>query len=444
MNTCDSDQEDWVERMVSALDPVAQTVTGQSYGVPPVPNEEYRKVAELAKNDNHAKAYFHHLLPALNEDPGYLIDLLCQHPGINPNLGGRDNRETFIVMPSSGHLLQLDMLARYLAKTGIQNGCREAVVHLDRFLSLSAEGRVPGYEIFVFRGLILSEELKIASGLEIIDYERAAERGLVRNDPPGPTNDMPDYSSMGALVLAREMTWGPCLFPPLSSRDEFPVPAREFRWSPGCGTDIFFDLLSLCTSQRVQILSILHCAPEFVDLNHGFGPGTGTSYFHTEHWTNEALTQENIGQLQKLLGLWSQFNPEKRDILELAVSRLSSSIYRNRGRFWAQDRILDAAIALEIMYELEPPELTNKLASRAAHMLAEEIDDRIAIFDQVHSFYKARSRIAHGDKGKGKKKKKTVDFKDAAELGFRLASATFHSLLYRGDFPYWKRMILSP
>ena len=431
-----------MEHMVGALDALVQTVTGQSYGVPPVPNEEYRMVAELAKNDNHAKAYFDHLLPALNEDPDHLIDLLCQHPGINPNLGGRDNRETFIVMPSSGHLLQLDMLARYLTKTGIQNECRDAVVHLDRFLSLSAQGRLPGYEIFVFRGLTLSGELEIVPGLEIIDYERAAERGLVRNEPPGPTNDMPDYAAMGALVLARGMTWGPCLVPPLSGRDEFPGTACEFRWSPGCGTGIFFDLLSLCTSQPIQILSILHCAPEFVDLNRGFGPGSSTGYLHSERLTNNALTRENIGQLQELLGLWSQFKPDKRDILELAVSRLSSSVYRNRGRFWVQDRILDAAIALEIMYELKPPELTNKLASRAAHMLAKEIDDRIDIFDQVHAFYEARSRIAHG--AKGKKKKKTIDFKDAAELGFGLAARTFHALLNRGDFPYWKRIILSP
>ena len=434
----------WVERMVGALDPLIQTATGQSYGVPPVPNEEYRMVARLAKSDNHAKAYFDHLLPSLNADPGDFIDLLCQHPGINSNLGGRDSRETFIVMPSSGWLRQLDMLARYLTKSGIKNGCWEAVVDLERFLSMSAQGCVPGYEIFVFRGLTLSGELEIVPGLEIIDYGRAAERGLVRNEPPGPTNDMPDYAAMGAMVLAREMTWGPCLVPPLSGRDRFPSPAREFRWSPGCGTDICFEILSLCTSQQVQVLSVLHCAPELVDIDRGFGPGSGAYYTHSEHWTNEALTGENIGQLQELLGLWSQFNPDKRDILELAVSRLSSSLYRNRGRFWVQDRILDAAIALEIMYELKPPELTNKLASRAAHLLAEEIDSRIDIFDEVHEFYDARSKIAHGGKGRGNRKTKTIDFKDTAKLGIGLGAKTFHALLDRGDFPDWKRLILSP
>ena len=442
MNACGWDREEWVACTVGALEPLVETVTGQRYGVPPLANEDYRKLGELARNDEHAIAYFEHLFPNLNRDPDPLIDLLCRHPGVRPNLGGGDNRDTFIVMPSSGHLLQMDTLARYLTRTALKHGCRDAVVRLEGLLSLSAEGRVPGYEVYVFRGLSLSGEIEIVPGLEIVDYERAAERGLVKKTRTGPTVDARDYAAMGALVLARAMTWGPCLVPPLSGRDEFPAPAREFRWAPGCDTGIFFDLLSLCTSRQVQILSIMYCAPEFVDVNKGFGPGTGTSFSYSDLLRSDPLGAENIERLRDVLGLWSEFNPEKRDILELAASRLSSSIYRNRGRFRVQDRILDAAIALEIMYELDPPELTNKLASRAAYILAQEIDDRIEIFDRVHAFYAARSRIAHG--GKGKKKKKAMSFKDAAESGYGLAADTFNGLLNKGDFPDWKRTILSP
>ena len=107
------------------------------------------------------------------------------------------------------------------------------------------------------------------------------------------------------------------------------------------------------------------------------------------------------------------------------------------------DRILDAAIALEIMYELKPPELTNKLATRAAHLLAKETDQRIEIFDRVHTFYDARSKIAHGDTGKGQRKKKGIDFKQAADSGFALASQTLRALLDRGKFPNWKELIMS-
>ena len=434
-----------MERMACALAPLVQTATGQTYGVPPLPNEQYRALAEQAKCDERARAFFDHLFPILNEDPNELIDLLCRHPGIKPNVGGSGNDlATFVVMPSKGFRLQLNILARYLTKSAIQQGCPKAVRHLDHFLGLSAQGRVPGYEISVFRGLTMAGEVKIAPGLEIIDYQLAAERGLVKNEPPGPTNTMPDYADMGALVLARQVTWGPCLVPPLTSRDEFPRLLPEFRWLPGCGTGIVFDLLSVCMSHQVQILSMLHCAPEFVDVSRGFAPGSSNGYIYSDHSSKKDLTKEHVSHLQGLLRLWSQFNADNRDILELAVNRLSSSIQRNRGRFREQDRILDAAIALEIMYDLKPPELTNKLANRAAHLLSDEIEKRIEIFDQVHLFYEARSKIAHGVDSKRKRKKKMTDFKDAAEVGFSLACETLQALLDNGDFPNWKLLILSP
>ena len=432
--------------MIHALDTLVQTVTAEPYGTSLISNEQYRAIANLAKIDQHAKACFDFLLPKLNEDPSELIDLLCRHPGLNPNISGSGNDlATFVVMPSNGSRLQLSRLARYLTKSAMRHGCPEAVGHLEYFLSLNEQGRVPGYEIFVFRGLTISGEIEIAPGLVIIDYQRAVERGLVKHEPPDPPDMMPDFAAMGALVLARQMTWGPCLVPPLTSKDKFPKPMLEFQWLPEFDTGIVFDLLSVCTSHQVQILSMLYCAPEFVDVSPGFVARSGYSYIHSGHWPNKDFTEKQVSHLQGLLHSWSEFNSAKRDILELAVNRLSSSIQRNRGRFWLQDRLLDAAIALEIMYELEPPELTNKLSTRAAHLLAEKTDERIKIFDRVHAFYRARSQIAHGDKDKwqGKRNKKNIDFKEAADSGFTLAFDTLQALLDKGEFPNWKKLIMS-
>ena len=407
MTACNWNREEWKEGMVRALAPLVQTVTAEPYGVEPVSNEHYRALAKYAKTDGQAKAYFDHLFPKLNGNPSELIDLLCRHPELNRNASGVGNDlATFVVMPSGGSLLQLSILARLLAKSALLRGCVEAVDHLETFLSLSAEGRVPGYEIWIFRGLTLSGEIEIAPGLEIVDYQRAAERGLVKSEHPDLVDTTSDYAGMSALVLAREMTWGPCLVPPRTSRDELLNVTPEFRWAPDCGTSIVFDLLSVCTSHEIQILFISYSAPEFVDVSANFVSGSGSGYIHNEGWKKRELTEEHVRHLQGLLVLWSQFNSDQRETLEMAVSRLSSSIYRNRGRFWLQDRILDAAICLEIMYQLQSPELTNKLATRAAHLLEKEPDKRIEIFDQVDAFYDARSFIAHGDKGKRQGKRK--------------------------------------
>ena len=432
--------------MVGALSPLVQTVTAEPYGADPVSNTHFRALADHAKSDERAKAYFDYLFPKLNSDPAELTERLCRHPGMLGNIGGvGNNLATFVVMPSGGARLELDILARYLTKSALLLGSEEAVDHLETFLSLSAEGRIPGYEIWILRGLSLSGEIEIAPGLEIIDYQRAAQRGLVKSEPPGPASAMPDYAGMGALVLAREMTWGPCLVRPLTSKDKLPNAAPEFRWAPESGTGIVFELLSVCTSHEVQVLFVTYSAPKFTEVYSGFVSGSGSGYIHGDNWSKKELVGEHVGQLKELLQLWSDFKSDERQILELAVSRMSSSIFRNRGRFRLQDRILDAAICLEIMYQLEPPELTNKLATRAAHLLATKTDERIKVFDRVHAFYDARSNIAHGDTGKrkGRRKKKTTDSEEAADLGLKLASETLRALLENGEFPKWKELILS-
>ena len=440
-------REEWKAGMVRALASLVETVTAEPRGIEPLSNEQYRALAEHAKTDKRAKAYFDDLLPKLNEDPSELINLLCRHPEIGRNTGGvGKDLATFIVQPSGGSLLQMGIWARYLTKCAMLRGCAEAVDHLETFLSLSAEGRVPGYNIWIFRGLTLSGELEIAPGMEILDYERAVERGLVKSDPPGPASTTPDYAGMNAAVLAREMTWGPCLVPPITSRDKWPRPTPEFRWAPGCDTAIVFDLLSVCTAHEIQILFITYSAPEFVDVSRSFVSGSGSGYVHNENWSRKELTDEHVRHLQDLLRLWEDFKSDQRETLEMAINRLSSSIYRKRGRFWLQDRVLDAAICLEMMYQLKPPELTHKLATRAAHLLAKEPDKRIEIFDRVHEFYEARSNIAHGDNAKrqGKKSKKTTDFNEAGDLGFTLASGTLRALLENGEFPKWNELILAP
>ena len=169
-------------------------------------------------------------------------------------------------------------------------------------------------------------------------------------------------------------------------------------------------------------------------------------YNHGENYSKKEITEDHVHDFQNLLGLWSRFKSDDSEDSEMAINRLSSSIHRNRDRFWLQDRILDAAICLELMYQLEPPELTNKLASRAAHLLATETNKRIEVYDQVHVFYEARSNIAHGDKGKRKRRgrKKTTDLEQAADFGLTLATDTLRAVLQNGIFPSWKELILSP
>ena len=250
---------------------------------------------------------------------------------------------------------------------------------------------------------------------------------------------------MGALVLAREMTWGPCLVDPARTERPDTRPTPTFRSSADLNIGLVFDLLSIVTSHQIQVMFLLCCAPEFVDINPNFGPGSGSGYINTEQWSQQELTPEHVDQMRELLCAWHRFAPNKRDAVELAISRLASSIQRERGRFRLQDRILDAAIALEVMYELESSEIRYKLATRAGCLLTDDPDERLDIFKQMTSFYDARSTIAHGDRRKSRqnKRKPDGDPRTIADSGFVLACKTLRKLFELGDFPDWNKLVMS-
>ena len=441
MSKASRERIEWVGAVERAVVPLVETASGDRYGLPPLPNADYRALAAAAKNDANARTAFDLFVIKLNRDVTEMVELLSRHPAIEPNAtGASEELATFVEMPSKGFRLELRDLARHLTRSAIMRGCRAAVTHLERFLTLSAEGSVPGYEITVFRGLSMEDEVEVAAGIEIVSYKRAAERGLVRNEPPGPANDMPDYAGMNALVLAREMTWGPCLVPPKTSRNMGSNVVPTFTWFDRHQSGVLFDLLTIVTSHRIQVLSVLTCAPEFVDVNPNFGPGSSTGFLHSDHWSKKDLTRNEIEDLRSRLHGWSRFDADKRATLELAVSRLAAATQRGRGRLGIQDRILDVAIALEVMYQLVRSGRYT-LTTRASHFLADQTDERLRVANRAGALYKTRNDIVHGNVEQTKEKH--AKMAATAEDGTDLARETLWKLLDQGAFPEWERLIMS-
>lgn len=229
-------RQEWIESVERALGRLVESVTATCFQMPLLTNEHYRALGRAANHDAKARAVFDQYFPQLKDSSSDLMDLLADHPVIKRNCGGAgSDLATFVTMPSKGFRMPLRDLARNLTRAAVRRGLPDTAAYVERFLSLSDANQVSGYEVAVFRGLTMVGEAELDEGLDILSYERAAQRGLVRNDPPGPANDMPDYAGMGALVLAREMTWEPCLVPPRTSKDlgtRGPIP--KYRCVPEC------------------------------------------------------------------------------------------------------------------------------------------------------------------------------------------------------------------
>ena len=99
------------------------------------------------------------------------------------------------------------------------------------------------------------------------------------------------------------------------------------------------------------------------------------------------------------------------------------------GRFAVDDRILDVAIALERMYELDQGEVVFKLKARAACFLDSGPADRTQVFRDAGRFYDARSAIVHNTR---KKRWPKQEREGAFDKGFDIARRSLGKLLREG------------
>ena len=126
------------------------------------------------------------------------------------------------------------------------------------------------------------------------------------------------------------------------------------------------------------------------------------------------------------------------------VARMAESRART-GPFAYQDRILDVAIALEQLYEVDPGAISFKMRARAACFLADTTAQRNRIFRQVRDVYNLRSALVHSRR-KSKRSKKLLSpqhMTDTFETGFAMARDTLMKLLDQGPPGDWDELIIS-
>ncbi len=120
------------------------------------------------------------------------------------------------------------------------------------------------------------------------------------------------------------------------------------------------------------------------------------------------------------------------------ISRLSEALARS-GHYADGDKILDVAIALEQMYELDQGEISFKLKIRAACFLESETQARLCVFKKVRQLYDARSGIVHRRRKESSHESKRAAF----EEGFDVARASVVKLLGERPPQDWNEVVMA-
>ena len=364
------------------------------------------------------------------------MQAIAEHPLLMDALESSDDPECVFEAPTSAARQKLSALAIRLAKAGVQLGGAGAATLLHQYLTDGAETRLRGHEVIVIHGLTVDSRIDLGGGAYLAAYESVGELSGLPDDPdawlatspldPGRWN-----RSKGVAALVRPIFWGPGVIHPQDKRHR---PRVRFTFPADCATECggwlfrnrhtLVSLLSIAVGAKLVSHSAFIAFPAWMsklEPNLRTANSGGSRGGPFDVWPkDQPISVEEAQVFADLARGWVAF-PTTSSI-ELAVHRTAAALGPAAGPFGREDRILDAAIALEIIYDVPRGKITRKLRNRAARLLR-----RPRVAEEVDSFYGVRSRIVHGDAPPSGKA-----LGSAMARGRELARASLLALLERG------------
>ena len=455
--------EDWVERLAQALTELAKTQ--ERYRDEIVRHRQQRVLLEsdrprwgrvldhpshdlwdfywftCAGKDQYYIGEYSSLCAALTE----VRRVLAEHPawaGLGGPSGDRDEFWLQILAHGSpGSLLKVisGLMARGIEMP--KDGFRVAATELHGLLDPGgdrAQLPVPndlsvGYHIALFHGLHVCEEVQLTDNITLRPLKQLAafvDEDTLEDIAP----EVMRYNrqqSLGALV-------------------------QPFRWKP----EFRGDLIPLVDRGRaffndaedfVELLALFHAAPviclAFIpDCIHRTASYLLGDSPYNKSWRLAArpfdmfdgsidLRVDALDEARKAFG---ERQSDNYQYCAPIIARLAEALARS-GRFQTEDKILDVAIALERMYELEGNDISFKLKMRAAAFLETSTEGRAQVLRDVKKFYDVRSGIVHK-----RKKPPSAEVKEQAfKQGFKVARRSVIKLLQDGSPADWDEMVMA-
>ena len=441
-----SENFDWVVRLAQALDVLAESITAVRINLPTLTNSAYRSLAWEASRTANAHLLFEEYLPKLDSDPSAAIDVFLEHPVIRREAEVSAGKPAVMMLmpPGGASRVELDRLTLYLTKTAVSKGGRHAAQMLDDYLTLSEAKALPAQEITLFRGLQVERRFQIGEGAFIAPYAELVDEGLLRERKEVPYEDPPDYRQMEVAGIVRELTWGPGIKPPMTSKTpigegipDMSFPCLGDRESLG----VIFDFLSILTRRELDITSVQYRGADFMEeIEPNFKTGMTTapvekSMLRPFMSAPQRLEDMQVDMLREFIRDWAKSD----DIAGRALRRLASSVSRT-GRFRLEDSVLDLSIALEMMYSLDN-EMKYKLGTRAGYFLGNNAPERTRTFDIIKRLYDRRSDIVHG------RRTTREELEQTSSEGLEVARDTIFKLLHTeitGDRQqFWNTLVMT-
>lgn len=453
---------DWIERLARALPGLSEAqgpflkaywqhiprkqVVVNGRDVTPFPLDDLRMLYAKARHGFGESEYYSPLREAM--DP--VRTLLRSHPTLWRAVGPLINKDDFWVQVcGNGNSTSLtDLIGGLMARADELpgDGFHEAARELHALLGSASGGdaqAVPddlniGYDVVLFHGLCLEEEIDIDGRLKMLPFEQArtfVDEEVLKDMAPDVVRYR-DWRLVGAVV--KPFRWRPVFRRRGDPTESRAVPPRPF------APDALEFLEFLAVSHRVPIVclaAVRECLNRSAChlLGHARNNGgvkSGRPVHRYDFFEkpprprSEAVAEAKTAYAERKGECYGKLAP--------VVVRLAEALARD-GRFAAQDKILDVAIALERMYELDGGELSHKMRTRASWFLGRDAEDRVGVMKSVAEFYNVRSEIVH----RRKRKPSPERYREAFNTGFDIAARTLFKLLKEGPPCDWEKLVIA-
>ena len=368
--------------------------------------------------------------------------ILISHPTLERVVGRLIGQDKFYmkILNSGGDTSPTDIIAGLFARAEELQGdrFRTAAGELNAFLTPIEEANTlgdldVGYDTLLFWGLTLKERIDIADGMILLPFKEISayvDESLVHEYAP-PGSGLHRWQSVGAIV--RPFRWKPEFYPTGPIRDRglnYPGPFFREAYS-------FLELLAVAHARPVLYLATLtNC------IHRSAGRLMGQSNHQDGFYQRGRSVQEFDGfdlcpdlDPQAFAETKEAFDQRESKLhrkMALVIGRLAEALARD-GRFAGADRILDVAIALEYMYELDSWRVSSHLQDRVSRYLGSDDGSRQREREIIKKFYKTRSDIVHGDFD-GLTPQKVSE---AFDMGFDTARRSLFKLLRNGPPDDW-------
>ena len=375
--------------------------------------------------------------------------VLAVHPSWAAFLDAADDRsELWIQIVNSGSLQDLSSMVGGLMARAMEvreNGFRVAATELNALLepvkdpeSMPARDDLTiGYHVALLHGLRVDGEYRIAEDMTLVPFRHMRDfvNQSVLGDVAPNIIKFNGWQSIAAIV--KPFRWKPTF----AKRGGESGPELDWGSSFFEDAQAFVELLAMFHAEPVVcVVTVPYCIHRTASYL------LGRPHYHGSYsWGPTARSLGRFAKsneisshaLNEATGAFGARTTDQYNNCAPVIGRLAEALARG-GRFRTDDQIMDVAIALERMYELDGGEISFKLKTRAACFLEADTEGRLRVFQNVENFYKARSSIVHR-----RRKPYSVEAKlDAFNKGFEIARRSVVKLLQGGPPSDWNEVVI--